>query len=96
MRIVRAFLQIIIIFALWNRRYDEMNWNTGVCKASETCIGGYARDVETVRMLQRLRSNPIYLNGGDNFAGTIWYSVGRWNVTSHFLNLHNADVIVRI
>lgn len=84
--------------AFGNGRFDETNWQNGICKklANETCIGGYARVVGTVRMLQRIRSNPIYLNVGDNFAGTVWYSIGRWNVTSHFLNLHSADVIVSV
>lgn len=40
------------------------------------------------------RTNPIYLNAGDNFQGTFWYNVGRWNVTSYFLNLLPADAFV--
>lgn len=40
------------------------------------------------------RTNPIYLNAGDNFQGTFWYNIGRWNVTSYFLNLLPADAFV--
>lgn len=47
-------------------------------------------------MKARNNTNPIYLNAGDNFQGTFWYNVGRWNVTSHFLNLLKADAIVRM
>lgn len=39
--------------------------------------------------------NPIYLNAGDSFQGTVWYNFFRWNVTSHFLNLLQADAMVK-
>jgi 5'-nucleotidase len=35
--------------------------------------------------------NPIYLNIGDNFQGTLWYELLGWNVTSTFLNILPAD-----
>lgn len=62
---------------------------------NQTCIGGYARAITVIKNLLRMRKNPIYLNAGDNFTGTLWYSLGRWNVTSYFLNLLKADVMVR-
>lgn len=73
-----------------------MNILTGECKHVEDdpCIGGYARIVAVVKRLQQTRSNPIYFNAGDNFVGTIWYKIGRWNITSYFLNMHKADVMV--
>lgn len=37
--------------------------------------------------------NPIYLNAGDNFQGTLWYNIGRWNVTQEFLNMLPADAM---
>lgn len=36
--------------------------------------------------------NPIFVNAGDNFQGTLWYNIGRWNVTQQILNMHPADV----
>lgn len=44
--------------------------------------------LETKRAL-----NPIYLNAGDNFQGTLWYNIGRWNVTQEFLNMLPADAM---
>jgi 5'-nucleotidase len=60
----------------------------------EECIGGYARIVSKVKELKETKKdlNPIYLNAGDNFQGTLWYNVGRWNVTNQFLNMYPADV----
>lgn len=45
-----------------------------------------------VKELLQTRENPIYLNAGDNFQGTLWYNIGRWNVTNQFLNMMPADV----
>lgn len=45
-------------------------------------------------LMQRNNTNPIYLNAGDSFQGTLWYNIGRWNVTSHFLNMLPADAMV--
>lgn len=45
-------------------------------------------------MEERKSLNPIYLNAGDYFQGTLWYSTFRWNITSYFLNLLPADAMV--
>jgi 5'-nucleotidase len=61
------------------------------------CIGGYARIIATVKRLKEEKAdlNPIYLNAGDNFQGTLWYTLLRWNVTKYMLNLVPADAMVR-
>lgn len=75
-------------------RFEETNEQATTCKDREKCIGGYARAVTVIKHLQKSRVNPIYLNAGDNFQGTLWYSLGGWNVTAQFLNMLNADAIV--
>jgi 5'-nucleotidase len=63
----------------------------------EVCIGGYARIIATVKRLKEEKAalNPMYLNAGDNFQGTLWYTLLRWNVTRYMLNLVPADAMVR-
>ncbi|XP_055326816.1 apyrase-like isoform X2 [Sitodiplosis mosellana] len=63
------------------------------CRKNDVCIGGYARLVAVVKQLQRSRSNPIYFNAGDNYAGTIYWTFGKHNISSYFLNLLPADVM---
>ncbi|XP_049301119.1 apyrase-like [Anopheles funestus] len=81
----------------FHARFEETNTVSTRCKVDEgeRCIGGYARVVTRVKSLQREYAdrNPIYLNAGDSFQGTLWYSLLRWNVTAHFLNLLPADVM---
>uniref|UniRef100_A0A336MEE1 apyrase n=1 Tax=Culicoides sonorensis TaxID=179676 RepID=A0A336MEE1_CULSO len=79
----------------FHARFEETNTASNPCKAEETCIGGYARTVTVVKQLkEKLKDkNPLYLNAGDNFQGSLWYSFKRWNVTSQFLNLLRADVM---
>lgn len=79
----------------FHARFEETNEHSSACKQGEKCIGGYARAATVVKQLMKTREhlNPIYLNAGDNFQGTFWYSFGRWNVTSQFLNLLKADAI---
>uniref|UniRef100_A0A182K4F9 Apyrase n=1 Tax=Anopheles christyi TaxID=43041 RepID=A0A182K4F9_9DIPT len=81
----------------FHARFEETNTVSTRCKPDEgeRCIGGYARVVARVKSLQQEYAdrNPIYLNAGDNFQGTLWYSLLRWNVTAHFLNLLPADVM---
>lgn len=49
----------------------------------------------TVKQLIKERNeqnkNPVFLNIGDNFQGTLWYELLGWNVTSTFLNILPAD-----
>lgn len=36
----------------------------------------------------------LFLNAGDSFVGTTWFSVFTWNITSAFINLLEPDAIV--
>lgn len=78
----------------YNCRFEESNTVHSRCKINEKCFGGYARAVTVIKELQKTRVNSIYLNAGDNFQGSLWYTLGGWNVTSYFLNMLNADAVV--
>uniref|UniRef100_A0A336LY46 apyrase n=2 Tax=Culicoides sonorensis TaxID=179676 RepID=A0A336LY46_CULSO len=53
------------------------------------CIAGYARVVHAIRSLKKKykNHNPIYINAGDNFQGTVWYGFLRWDVSQAMMNL---------
>ncbi|KAG5672731.1 hypothetical protein PVAND_002832 [Polypedilum vanderplanki] len=77
----------------FHARFDETNEKSMPCVDGEVCIGGYARLATVVHFLKSQRKNAIFLNAGDNFQGTFWYNLLRYNVTTHFLNLLPADAI---
>lgn len=78
----------------FHARYDEINSLAIKCKSADECIGGYARTIGTVKRLQQEVEHPLFLNAGDNYMGTLWYDLFKWNITSQLLNLHDADAIV--
>uniref|UniRef100_A0A336LSS0 apyrase n=1 Tax=Culicoides sonorensis TaxID=179676 RepID=A0A336LSS0_CULSO len=88
-----TFKLTIIHINDFHAHFEEMSPNSAECKTNVKCIGGYARLVYMVKHLQETHENPLYLNAGDNFQGTPWYTMFKWNVTKHFLNLLPADVI---
>ncbi|KAL7743238.1 hypothetical protein ACLKA6_016182 [Drosophila palustris] len=79
----------------FHARYEPTDNSGGICDETEECIGGYARSVYTVKQLleQQKDLNPIYINAGDSFQGTLWYNIGRWNVTQQFLNMLPAEAM---
>ncbi|KAG4079261.1 hypothetical protein HA402_006984 [Bradysia odoriphaga] len=81
----------------FHARYEETNERSTPCKPAngDKCIGGYARAITVIKelLVARKDTNPLYLNAGDNFQGTLWYNLFRWNATSHFLNMLNADAM---
>ncbi|XP_034475422.1 apyrase isoform X3 [Drosophila innubila] len=79
----------------FHAKYEPTDTSGGICDESEECIGGYARTVYTVKRLleQQKDLNPIYINAGDSFQGTLWYNIGRWNVTQQFLNMLPAEAM---
>uniref|UniRef100_A0A182JW73 Apyrase n=1 Tax=Anopheles christyi TaxID=43041 RepID=A0A182JW73_9DIPT len=68
-------------------RFEETNQKSASCTNSKECIAGIARVYHTIKQLKReyKEKNPLYLNAGDNFQGTLWYNLLRWNVTAYFI-----------
>lgn len=87
------FALTIIHINDFHARFEETNEQSLPCREGQKCIGGFARLKTVVGRLKAKRKNSIFLNAGDNFQGTFWYNLLRYNVTSHFLNLLPADAI---
>lgn len=77
----------------FHARFEETNEQSLPCLEGQNCVGGFARMKTVVDDLKLKRPNAIFLNAGDNFQGTFWFNLLRYNVTSHFLNLMPADAI---
>ena len=78
----------------FHARFEETNERSFPCRADNICIGGLARTKTIVDRLRAKHKNTIFLNAGDNFQGSFWYNLLRYNVTSYFLNMFKADATV--
>ncbi|KAJ8919180.1 hypothetical protein NQ315_012167 [Exocentrus adspersus] len=78
----------------FHARFEETNSAGGTCKETDVCIGGFSRLYKQIRTLLDSKPNSVLLNAGDNFQGTLWYTVGKWNVTQQFLNKLPFDATV--
>ncbi|XP_037883878.1 apyrase-like [Glossina fuscipes] len=82
----------------FHARFEETDVEGGTCDPGDKCIGGLARVIRTIKTIfreQREKNiHPLYINAGDNFQGTPWYSVGGWKVTSQLMNIKPPDVMV--
>jgi len=76
---------------------EETNKYSSVCKPPDKqkgkCYGGVARLRQAVNELKQNNSNVVWLNGGDFFQGTVWYTQFKWRVVSQFNNLLNFDAM---
>jgi 5'-nucleotidase len=77
----------------FHARFEETNDEGGTCKTEE-CIGGFSRLYDVINNALAQNPDSILLNGGDNFQGTLWYNIFKWNVTQTFLNELPFDAIV--
>lgn len=82
-------------------RFEETSKLSGTCpqKNKGLCYGGFARVAHVVRDARaraKTRAGPpvIYLNAGDTYTGTAWFTVHRWKIAAEFLNLLMPDAIV--
>ncbi|XP_076182578.1 apyrase isoform X2 [Ptiloglossa arizonensis] len=79
----------------FHARFEQTGPKSSACQKENVkdCVGGVARVSTAVDQLINERPNPIFLNAGDHFQGTLWYNVHRWNVTATFMNMLPHDVM---
>lgn len=81
--------------------FEQTNVESGKCPddITNTCYGGFARIHSAVTSLKLTGSNnnrfSIFLNAGDTFQGTPYYSFFKWKVAADIMNLMEFDAVVR-
>ncbi|KAJ8919181.1 hypothetical protein NQ315_012168 [Exocentrus adspersus] len=78
----------------FHARFEPTSETGGICKEGIKCIGGFSRLYKQIKSIFETRPDSILLNAGDNFQGTLWYTIGKWNVTQEFLNKLPLDATV--
>jgi len=74
-------------------RFEQTNKRSGTCKpddaAEEKCFGGVARLKKKVDDLKAQYDNVIFVNAGDFYQGTVFYTTFKWKVVSEFAQMLN-------
>uniref|UniRef100_A0A182P8Z7 Apyrase n=1 Tax=Anopheles epiroticus TaxID=199890 RepID=A0A182P8Z7_9DIPT len=82
-------------------RFEQTGAYSNDCQpadvASNRCYGGFARVAHKVREYRAAEASGglpvLYLNAGDTYTGTPWFSVYKDNITAAFLNVLKPDAI---
>nr|CAD7440908.1 unnamed protein product [Timema bartmani] len=82
----------------WNdfhARFEQTGWAGGSCPANDnsSCVGGVARVATAIKDLKARYPHSVFLNAGDVFQGTLWYTLFRWNATVKFMNMLPHDAM---
>lgn len=85
-------------------RFEQTGVLSNKCSKSDDlskkCYGGFARVASKVRESRRRAETGetprvLFLNAGDTYTGTPWFSVFKDEIASEFLNLLKPDAVVR-
>jgi len=74
-------------------RFEQTDKRSGRCSQEDLekqdCFGGVARLKKKVDDLKEEHENVIFVNAGDFYQGTIWYTKFKWEVVAKFANMLN-------
>ncbi|EDW48295.1 protein 5NUC [Drosophila sechellia] len=82
-------------------RFDQTSVNSGTCPPEDVhtnkCYGGFARVAHEVRKYRKEAqeggTSVLYLNAGDTYTGTSWFTIFKDKIASAFLNKLKPDAI---
>ena len=77
--------------------FEQTNVNTTRCRPedlqNQDCYGGIARVYSKTRQILETDPDALFLNAGDFYQGTVWYTQFKWRVVSLFSNLLQFDAM---
>lgn len=85
-------------------RFEQTGSMSDTCKKSDEirnkCFGGFARIAHVVKDYRRRAKigespNVLFLNGGDTFTGSSWFTAYKDFICSEFLNILMPDAMVK-
>ncbi|XP_075237554.1 apyrase-like [Lycorma delicatula] len=81
----------------FHARFEQINAKySNKCEpgTEKTCIGGISRIFSLSKKIKSTSDNVLFLNAGDNYQGTLWYTLFKWNVTAKFMSQLPFDAYV--
>ncbi|XP_055546948.1 protein 5NUC-like [Wyeomyia smithii] len=82
-------------------RFEQIGAYGNDCQPNDVtnnrCFGGFARVAHKVREFRKAEAGGglpvLYLNAGDSYTGSPWFTVFKDNITAAFLNILKPDAI---
>jgi hypothetical protein len=84
-------------------RFEQTNQMSSKCSEKDAgnnkCFGGFARvayAVKEAKRLERSGTGPpvIFLNAGDTYQGTVWFTVHKWKIVAKLTSMLGIDASV--
>lgn len=76
-------------------RLEQTSEDSTKCLNASQCVGGVARLYTKVQQIRKEEPNVLLLDAGDQYQGTIWFTVYKGLEVSHFMNTLRYDAMVR-
>lgn len=100
----KAFELIILHNNDMHGRFEQTDKFSGTCNPDDArannCFGGFARVSSVVKDYRRKAENGgpavLYLNAGDTYTGTPWFSIFKDKISSEFMNILRPDAMVSV
>eukprot|EP00794_Sanderia_malayensis_P002836 gene2836-3279_t len=78
-------------------RIQETNVYGGRCSTADStakkCFGGVARRQTVIKQIRKRDQNVLLLDAGDQFQGTVWFTVYQGKATADFMNMLGYDAM---
>ncbi|XP_061379082.1 protein 5NUC-like isoform X5 [Danaus plexippus] len=83
-------------------RFEQTSQLSGACttldREAGKCYGGFPRVATVVKEARRKAASGegppvLYLNAGDTYTGTAWFTIYKWKVAAEFLNALQPDAV---
>ncbi|KAF4532379.1 hypothetical protein B566_EDAN004460 [Ephemera danica] len=92
-----AFKLIVLHNNDMHARFEQTNAQSGKCShklmIQNQCYGGFARVAHVVNDIKKNEKNVIFLNAGDTYQGTVWYTLHKWPVVAKFIQMIGLDAM---
>lgn len=72
----------------FHARFEQTTAKSAPCRRGDEseCIGGISRVVTVIKQLMKERPNPLLLNAGDNYQGTLFFNFFGYKLISEVMN----------
>lgn len=75
-------------------RLEQTSEDSSKCVNASSCVGGVARLYTKVQQIRSSEPHVLLLDAGDQYQGTIWFTVYKGAEVAHFMNALRYDAMV--